>query len=360
MTLGAAGTYSLGENALVSAGWSQRRYIKNLAGYDDPTRTNHYLNADASLRFSQNRYGGGVSVQLRPQERLLPPAPVPGLLQRPVLRGDGRVPDVQLRRLQLRQRLQADRPAGPPFQHFDLAGGHRVVFAAVRRHEPDRRSTGRREGRSRMVKVLVTGGAGFIGSNFVRYALRAHPDWHVTTLDKLTYCGRLENLHDVIDNPRHTFVHGDIADSAVSAPLVRGVAHRGALRGRDARRSLAAERRRVHPHRRLRHLRAARSRAPGHRAAPVRPDFDRRGLRSRCPTGALEGDRRTAAAQPVLGQQGRRRPARLQLLGDLPGAGGRHARLEQLRPVPVPREGHPALHHERAGGPARCRCTATA
>jgi dTDP-glucose 4,6-dehydratase len=72
-----------------------------------------------------------------------------------------------------------------------------------------------------MVKVLVTGGAGFIGSNFVRYALRTHPDWHVTTLDKLTYCGRLENPHDVLDAPRHTFVLGDIADSAVSAPLVR-------------------------------------------------------------------------------------------------------------------------------------------
>jgi dTDP-glucose 4,6-dehydratase len=71
-----------------------------------------------------------------------------------------------------------------------------------------------------MVKMLITG-AGFIGSNFVRYALRTHPDWHVTTLDKLTYCGRLENLHDVLDNARHTFVLGDIADSAVSAPLVR-------------------------------------------------------------------------------------------------------------------------------------------
>ena len=71
-----------------------------------------------------------------------------------------------------------------------------------------------------MVRVLVTGGAGFIGSNFVRYALQAHPDWHVTNLDKLTYAGRRENLHDVIDHPRHTFVHGDILDAPVSGPLV--------------------------------------------------------------------------------------------------------------------------------------------
>ena len=54
-----------------------------------------------------------------------------------------------------------------------------------------------------MINVLVTGGAGFIGCNFVRYALAAHADWHVTTLDKLTYAGRLENLRDVMDNPRH-------------------------------------------------------------------------------------------------------------------------------------------------------------
>ena len=71
-----------------------------------------------------------------------------------------------------------------------------------------------------MVRVLVTGGAGFIGSNFVRYALQTHPDWHVTNLDKLTYAGRRENLHDVIDNPRHTFVHGDILDAATAGPLV--------------------------------------------------------------------------------------------------------------------------------------------
>jgi dTDP-glucose 4,6-dehydratase len=71
-----------------------------------------------------------------------------------------------------------------------------------------------------MVRVLVTGGAGFIGSNFVRYALHAHPDWHVTTLDKLTYAGRRENLHDVMNDSRHTFVHGDILDAATSGSLV--------------------------------------------------------------------------------------------------------------------------------------------
>ena len=71
-----------------------------------------------------------------------------------------------------------------------------------------------------MVEVLVTGGAGFIGSNFVRHALASHPDWQVTTLDKLTYAGRLENLHDVIDDPRHSFVRGDVADAAVAGPLV--------------------------------------------------------------------------------------------------------------------------------------------
>jgi len=72
-----------------------------------------------------------------------------------------------------------------------------------------------------MVDVLVTGGAGFIGSNFVRHALQAHPDWRVTTLDKLTYAGRLENLKGVLDHPRHGFVKGDIADAAVAAPLVK-------------------------------------------------------------------------------------------------------------------------------------------
>src|SRR4030095_8607987 len=76
-------------------------------------------------------------------------------------------------------------------------------------------------GRAKMVKVLVTGGAVFIGSNFVRYAIGTHDDWQVTTLDKLTYAGRLENLASVADHPRHRFVKGDIADPAVAGPLVK-------------------------------------------------------------------------------------------------------------------------------------------
>jgi dTDP-glucose 4,6-dehydratase len=71
-----------------------------------------------------------------------------------------------------------------------------------------------------MVEVLVTGGAGFIGSNFVRQALAAHADWRVTTLDKLTYAGRSENLKDVLDDPRHTFIRGDVGDAALVGPLV--------------------------------------------------------------------------------------------------------------------------------------------
>ncbi|SVE09294.1 uncharacterized protein METZ01_LOCUS462148, partial [marine metagenome] len=51
-------------------------------------------------------------------------------------------------------------------------------------------------------------------------ALTKHPDWHITTLDKLTYAGRLENLRDLDDNPRHRFVRGDVADATVAGPLV--------------------------------------------------------------------------------------------------------------------------------------------
>ena len=107
-----------------------------------------------------------------------------------------------------------------------------------------------------MTNVLVTGGAGFIGSNFVRHALTAHPDWKITTLDKLTYAGRLENLKSV-DHPRHEFVKADVADPAVASPRYR-LRRRRALRGRNPRRPIDHERRRVHHNRRVRHVRPAR------------------------------------------------------------------------------------------------------
>jgi dTDP-glucose 4,6-dehydratase len=62
------------------------------------------------------------------------------------------------------------------------------------------------------MKLLVTGGAGFIGSNFVHYAIKEHPDWEITNLDKLTYAGNPENLKDIQDQPGYHFVKGDIAD----------------------------------------------------------------------------------------------------------------------------------------------------
>jgi len=63
------------------------------------------------------------------------------------------------------------------------------------------------------MRLLVTGGAGFIGSNFIRYVLAQHADWQVVNLDKLTYAGNPDNLVGVESDPRYTFVKGDICDS---------------------------------------------------------------------------------------------------------------------------------------------------
>ena len=82
------------------------------------------------------------------------------------------------------------------------------------------------------MKVLVTGVAGFIGSNFVRHFLGEHPGDEVVVLDKLTYAGRIESLEDMMDDDRMEFMQGDIVDP---------VAVRGALEGCDAIVNFAAE-----------------------------------------------------------------------------------------------------------------------
>ena len=71
-----------------------------------------------------------------------------------------------------------------------------------------------------MTTLLVTGGAGFIGSCFVRHELKKHPDYKIINLDALTYCGNIENLNDVKDNPNYTFVHGNICDRKLVRELV--------------------------------------------------------------------------------------------------------------------------------------------
>lgn len=73
------------------------------------------------------------------------------------------------------------------------------------------------------MKLVVTGGAGFIGSNFIRYVLARHPHYSVRNLDKLTYSGSLYTLRDVRKNRRHTFVRGDVCDRRKLQDVFRGV-----------------------------------------------------------------------------------------------------------------------------------------
>ncbi len=77
------------------------------------------------------------------------------------------------------------------------------------------------------MKLLVCGGAGFIGSNFIRHMLQTYPEYTIVNFDKLTYAGNLDNLKDVADNPKYKFVQGDITDlNALNAVMKdNGITH---------------------------------------------------------------------------------------------------------------------------------------
>src|ERR1700757_546943 len=64
------------------------------------------------------------------------------------------------------------------------------------------------------MKILITGGAGFIGSHVVRLFVNKYPDYQIVNLDKLTYAGNLANLKDIQDKPNYSFIKGDIVDAA--------------------------------------------------------------------------------------------------------------------------------------------------
>ncbi|HLD20815.1 MAG TPA: dTDP-glucose 4,6-dehydratase [Patescibacteria group bacterium] len=73
------------------------------------------------------------------------------------------------------------------------------------------------------MKILLTGGAGFMGSNMIHYLLRTYPDVEIVNFDDLTYAGNLESLADVASDPRYTFVKGNIADSEAVDKAIEGV-----------------------------------------------------------------------------------------------------------------------------------------
>ena len=69
--------------------------------------------------------------------------------------------------------------------------------------------------------ILITGGAGFIGSHVVRLFVNKYPDYHIINLDKLTYAGNLANLHDIKDKPNYTFIKADICDFETVLEIIR-------------------------------------------------------------------------------------------------------------------------------------------
>ena len=73
----------------------------------------------------------------------------------------------------------------------------------------------------RMHNILITGGAGFIGSHVVRLFVNKYPEYHIINLDKLTYAGNLANLKDIEDKPNYTFVKGDICDFDLMLKLLQ-------------------------------------------------------------------------------------------------------------------------------------------
>ena len=201
--------------------------------------------------------------------------------------------------------------------------------------------------------ILVTGGMGFIGSNFVRHVLREHPAARIVNLDKVTYAGNPRNLADLAEEPRYVFVQADIRDGEALAKAL--TAH-----GVDQIVHFAAE---THVDRSIlgagdfirTNVEGTQVLLDAARAAGVRrflAHLHRRGVRG---AGQLRRFRRGVAdppQQPLRRQQGRGGRSGPSLPRDLRPSGHHHPDLQQLRAVPVPREVHPPDDRERLPGRA--------
>ena len=174
-----------------------------------------------------------------------------------------------------------------------------------RRTAPRSRTTGascRASSTGELVRLLVTGGSGFIGANFVRDQLARHPDRSIVNLDCLTYAGNPANLADLASDPRYLFVRGDIRDAALVGETDGGGRRGRPLRGREPRGPVDRGPRRVRLDERAGHLHPPRGRPAGRRG-PVRPRLDRRGLR-------LDRRRARSARPTRSGRPRRTRPRR--------------------------------------------------
>ena len=198
---------------------------------------------------------------------------------------------------------------------------------------------------------LVTGGAGFIGSNFIHYLLEKHDDILIVNVDKLTYAGNLENLKAVMADKRHVFVQADICDGdamqklfeqytvdyvvnfAAESHVDRSITDpdvfvrtnvMGTLKPAESCQACMED---------------GRGQLQGWGEVPA--GLHRRGVRIAGTGGVLHRDHPPGPPQPVLGKQGLGRPVGEGVFRHLQASCNHHPLLEQLRSLPVSREAHP-------------------